>query len=64
MVKYDEIDGVKSGIIGKLVKMSSKSQRIVKKSEKPQRFEKLQRSLVWKNIYQSTNLLLKNSSFY
>ena len=29
----------------------SKSQRIVKKSEKPQRPEKLQKSSVWRNVY-------------
>ena len=30
MVKYDEIDESKSGAIGKSVKKSSKSQRIIK----------------------------------
>ena len=33
----------------------SKSRKIVKKSEKPQRPEKLRRSSVWKNVYQSTD---------
>ena len=33
----------------------SKSRRIVKKSERPPRPEKLQRSSVWKNVYRSTN---------
>ena len=32
---------------------SSKSQKIVKKSEKPHRPKKLQRSSVWRNVYQS-----------
>ena len=41
----------------------SKSRRIVKKSEKPQTPEKLQRSSVRKNVYRSTDPLLKNSSF-
>ena len=50
-VKYDEVDGG----VGKSVKKLSKGQRIVKKSEKPQRPEKLQRSLVWRNVYQSTD---------
>ena len=49
-VEYDEVDGV-----GKSVKKSSKSQRIVKKSEKPQRPEKLQRSSVRRNVYRSTD---------
>ena len=51
-VEYDEFDGG----VGKLVKKLSKGRKIVKKSEKPQRPEKLQRSSVWKNVYQSTNL--------
>ena len=33
----------------------SKSRRIVKKSEKPHRPKKLQRSSVWKNVYRNTN---------
>ena len=33
MVKYDEVDLRRSGTLGKSVKKSSKSQRIVKKSE-------------------------------
>ena len=36
----------------------SKSWRIVKMSEKPQRPEKLQRSSVWRNVYRSTDLSL------
>ena len=48
---------------GKLVKKLLKSRKIVKKSEKPQRSEKLQRSLVQRNIYQSTDSPSKNSSF-
>ena len=63
-VKYDEVDKGRSGAIGKSVKKLSKGRRIVKKSEKPQRPEKLQRSLARKNIYQSTGPpSTKNSSF-
>ena len=51
MVEYDEVDGG----IGKLVKKLSKGQRIIKKSEKPQRPEKLQRSSVRRNVYRSTD---------
>ena len=50
-VKYDEVDG--GG--GKSVEKSSGSQRIVKKSEKPQRPEKSQRSSVRRNVYRSTD---------
>ena len=35
MVKYEEVDGGRSGAVGKLVKKSSKSRRIVKKSKRP-----------------------------
>ena len=52
VVDYDGVDG---GVVGKSVKKSSKSRRIVKKSEKSQRPERLQRSLVWRNVYRSTN---------
>ena len=58
-IEYDRVDGS----VGKSAEELSKSQRIIKKSEKPQRPEKLQKSLVWKNIYRSTDLPLKNSSF-
>ena len=44
---------IEEGVV--LLVSQSKSRRIVKKSEKPQRPEKLQRSLVWRNIYRSTN---------
>ena len=50
-VKYDEVDDV-----GKSVKKLSKIRRIVKKSEKLQRPKKLQKSLVRRNVYRSTNL--------
>ena len=47
-----------------LLASRSKSRRIVKKSEKPQRPEKLQRSSVWRNVYRSNGpLSTKNSSF-
>ena len=45
MVKYEEVDGGRSGAVGKLVKKSSKSRRIVKKSEKPQRPEKFAKAI-------------------
>ena len=52
------------GAIGKSVKKLSKGRKIVKKSEKPQRPEKLQRSSVWRNVYRSTGPpSTKNSSF-
>ena len=35
MVKYEEVDGGRSGAVGTSVKKSSKSQRIVIKSKKP-----------------------------
>ena len=61
MVEYNEFDGG----VGKLVKKLSKGQKIVKMSEKPQRPEKLQKSSVWKNVYQSTGPpLTKNLSFH
>ena len=40
MVKYKEVDGGRSGAVGKSVKKLSKSRRIVKKSRKPQRSKK------------------------
>ena len=45
MVKYDEVDGGRSGAVGKSVKKSSKSRRIVKKSKKPQRSEKFAKAI-------------------
>ena len=59
-VKYDKVDA--GG--GKSVEKSLGSQRIVKKSKKRQRPEKLQKSLVWRNVYQSTDPPSKNSSFH
>ena len=50
VVEFDKID-INGSAIGKLVKKLSKSRRIVKKSEKPQRPERLKRSLVWRNVY-------------
>ena len=62
---YDKVDRGRSGVISKSVKKLSKGRKIVKKSEKPQKPEKLQRSSVWKKVYQSTGpLSTKNSSFY
>ena len=52
-VEYNEVDGAS----GKWVKKLLKSWKIVKKSKKPQKPEKLQKSLVWRNVYQSTNPL-------
>ena len=55
MFEYDEVDGgVGNG--GKLVEKLSKSRRIVKKSKKPQRLKKLERSWVRRNVYQNTDL--------
>ena len=54
-VKYDEVDGGRSGAVGKSVKKLSKGRRIVKKSEKSQRPERLQRSSVRRNVYRSTD---------
>ena len=45
MVKYDEIDGDRSGAIGKSVKKVEESSK-VKKSQRP---EKLQMLSVWRN---------------
>ena len=68
MVKYEEIDGGKSGVVGKSVKKLSKSRqksrRIVKEPKKLQGLKIFQRTSVWRNVYQSTGLLsTKNSSF-
>ena len=62
VVEFDRVDTDDSAV-GKLVKKLSKSRKIIKKSEKPQRPKKLQRLLVRKNIYQSINPLSKNLSF-
>ena len=52
----DEVDGGDGRADETVVDLSkSKSRRIVKKSEKPQRPEKLQISSVRKNVYQSTD---------
>ena len=56
-VKDDEVDGS-----GKSVKKLSKGRKIVKKSVKPQRPEKLQRLSVWRIVYQGTNCPSKNSN--
>ena len=45
MVKYEEVDGGRSGAVGKSVKKSSKSRKIVKKSKKPQRSEKFAKAI-------------------
>ena len=50
LVEFDGVD-VGGGAVGKSAKKLSKSRKIVKKSEKPQRPEKLQKSSVWRNIY-------------
>ena len=51
MVKYDKVDGGRSGAFDKPLK----SQIIVKKVEKLQRPKKLQRSLVRRNFYRNTD---------
>ena len=45
MVKYEEVDGGRSGAVGKSVKKSSNSRRIVKKFKKPQRSEKFAKAI-------------------
>ena len=45
MVKYEEVDGGRSGAVGKLVKKSSKSRKIVKRFKKPQRSEKFAKTI-------------------
>ena len=54
-VEFDGVDAGGGGAVGKSVKKSSKGRRIVKKSEKPQRLEKLQRSSVRRNVYRDTD---------
>ena len=56
-VKYDEVDGG-----GKSVKKLSKGRKIIKKSEKLQRPEKLQRLSVWRNVYWGIDPPSKNSN--
>ena len=59
MIKYEKVDRGKSGVIGKLVKKLSKShQKVEKLSKSPKSLKglnNLQRPLVWKNVYQSTD---------
>ena len=55
MVKYDEVDGGRSGAGGKLVKKSSKSRRIVKESKSFKGLKNLQRPSVRRNVYRSTD---------
>ena len=50
VVKYDEVDGG-----GKLVKMLSKSRKIVKKSKSFKGLKNLQKPSVRRNIYRSTD---------
>ena len=56
MVEFDGVDAGNSAV-GKSVKKLSKSRKIVKKSEKPQKPKNLQRPLVQRNVYRSTNPL-------
>ena len=55
MIKYDEVDEGKSGAVDKSVQKSSKSRRIVKESKSFKGLKSLQRSLVRRNVYRSTN---------
>ena len=55
MVKYNEVDGGKSGAVGKLVEKSCQKVEELSKVEKPQRPEKSQKSSVRRNIYRNTN---------
>ena len=45
LVKYEEVDGGRSDVVGKLVKKLSKSRKIVKNSKKPQRSEKFVKAI-------------------
>ena len=45
MIKYDEVDGGRSGVVGKSVKKLSKSQKIVKKSKMPQKSGKFAKAI-------------------
>ena len=58
MVKYNEVDRGRSGVISKLVKKSR--QKVKEMSKSPQNLKSLknlQKSLIGTNVYQSTNLL-------
>ena len=57
MVKYDEVDGGRSGVFDKPSKTRIVIKKVEKlsKVEKPQRPKKLQRSLIRRNFYQSSN---------
>ena len=50
VVEFDGVDAG-GGAVGKSVKKSSKSQRIVKKSKNFKGLKNLQRSSVWRNVY-------------
>ena len=71
MVKYEEVDGGRSGAVGKSVKKLSKSrqksQKIVKEPKKLQGLKNLQRTSVRKNVYQIPILCqldTRNSNFH
>ena len=55
MIKYDEVDGGRSGAVGKSVQKSSKSRRIVKESKSFKGLKILQRPSVRRNVYRSTD---------
>ena len=54
-VKYDEVDRGRSGAVGKSVKKLSKSRKIVESPKNLKDLKNLQRPLVRKNVYQSTD---------
>ena len=56
VVEFNRVDAG-DGAVGKLVKNLSKSRKIVKESKSFKSLKNLQRPLVWRNVYQSTNLL-------
>ena len=58
MVKYKEVDGDRSGAVGKSFKKLSKVEELSKSPKSLKGLKNLQRLLVWRNIYQSTNLPL------
>ena len=55
MVKYEEVDGGRSGAVGKPVKKSSKVEESSKSPKSLKGLKNLQRPSVWRNVYQSTN---------
>ena len=57
MIEYNEVDD-SSGGNSKLVEKSSKIQELLKSPKSLKSLKNLQRPLVWRNVYQTTNPLL------